>query len=142
MAVKVTDWPKTEGFTDDVSVVVVADWPTTCVKTGDVLVVKLPSPLYTAVIECEATDRFDVVNVATPPASVPAPMRVAPLKNEAAPVAVPAPGATAAMVAVNVTDWPKTEGLADDVTVVVVAAWLTVCESNGEVLPLKFASPP
>ena len=43
-----------------------------------------------------------------------------------APVGVPLPGATALTVAVKVTDSPKTEGLADEVTLLVVAAWLTV----------------
>jgi hypothetical protein len=37
------------------------------------------------------------------------------------PVGTPAPGALAAMVAVNVTDSPNTEGLADDATELVVA---------------------
>ncbi|MFE7546367.1 hypothetical protein [Streptomyces platensis] len=42
------------------------------------------------------------------------------------PVGVPAPGATGATVAVNVTDWPTTDGSGDDVTTVVVDAWFTV----------------
>ena len=39
------------------------------------------------------------------------------------PVGVPAPGATGATAAVTVTGWPKTEGLADEDSAVVVEAW-------------------
>jgi hypothetical protein len=42
--VNVTDWPDTEGFTDEVTEVAVCDWFTVCVRTGDVLVVKLVFP--------------------------------------------------------------------------------------------------
>jgi hypothetical protein len=42
---------------------------------------------------------------------------------------------------VNVTGWPKTDGLTDDVTLVVVPAWLTVWVRTADVLALKFASP-
>ena len=34
------------------------------------------------------------------------------------PVGVPTPGETAATVAVNVTDWPETDGLAEEAKVV------------------------
>ncbi|MDT0459518.1 hypothetical protein RM550_28025, partial [Streptomyces sp. DSM 41527] len=56
------------------------------------------------------------------------------------PVGVPAPGATAATVAVKVTDWPTTDGSGADVTVVVVDAWLTVWVSV-PLEPVKPASP-
>ncbi len=42
------------------------------------------------------------------------------------PVGVPAPGATAATVAVNVTCSPMTDGFGEAVTIVVVLALLTV----------------
>jgi len=42
------------------------------------------------------------------------------------PTGDPFPGATTLTFAVNVTDWPLTEGLADDVSVVKVPAGLTV----------------
>jgi hypothetical protein len=45
VAVKVTLWPKSDGFSDEVSVVVVAGEFTVWVKTADVLVWKLTSPL-------------------------------------------------------------------------------------------------
>jgi len=47
---------------------------------------------------------------------------------------VPAPGATGLTVAVNVTDWPDTDGLADEVSAVVVSDLFTVCVSAAEVL--------
>jgi hypothetical protein len=52
------------------------------------------------------------------------------------------PGATALTVAVNVTVWPRIDGLDEDVRLVMVVfarftVWLTSDES-----PLKFASPP
>ena len=50
VAVKVTDWPKTEGLTEETPAVVVPALLTVCVKLGEVLVLKLASPLYTAVM--------------------------------------------------------------------------------------------
>lgn len=50
------------------------------------------------------------------------PIVVAPSLNVTVPVGLPAPGATAATVAVNVTDCPKFDGFAPDATVVVVLA--------------------
>jgi hypothetical protein len=50
-------------------------------------------------------------------------------------------GDTGLTVAVNVTDWPKTDGLAEEATVVVVEAWFTVWVKLGELLPVKFVSP-
>jgi hypothetical protein len=54
------------------------------------------------------------------------PTVVVPSLKVTVPPGVPAPGATTLTVAVNVTDWPKTEGLADDATPVVVDACATV----------------
>ena len=58
------------------------------------------------------------------------------------PVGVPLPGAAAATVAVKVTDWPKTEGFADDVTEVVVASLVTLWVRIDDTLPVKLPSPP
>src|SRR5689334_21205574 len=58
------------------------------------------------------------------------------------PAGVPDPGATAATVAVNVTDSPNAVGFRDELTVVVVAAWFTTWESVVAVLPAKWLSPP
>lgn len=89
-----------------------------------------------------ATVSAEVENVADPPLRVPVPSVVAPSLNVTVPVGVPLPGATTAMVAVNVTDCPKTDGFADEMTIVVVLGTLTVCVSVEEVLVLKFVSPP
>jgi len=45
VAVKVTDWPDKEGFTEDATAVVVEALFTVSLKLADVLVLKLPSPL-------------------------------------------------------------------------------------------------
>jgi hypothetical protein len=87
-----------------VSAVVVLDWPTDWFTVLLVLVVKFVSPPYTAVIECGPTASALVLNVATPPLSVPVPIVVRPSLNVTVPVGVPAPGVTAATVAVKVTD--------------------------------------
>ena len=73
------------------------------------------------------TPRAVVVNVATPPLSVPEPIGMPPSRNVTGPVGIPAPGATGDTVAVKVTDWPDPEGFTDDVTDVVVLALLTTC---------------
>jgi hypothetical protein len=95
-------------------------------------------------MECGPIASAVVVRLAVPPESVPVPMVVTPSLNVTVPVGVPAPGATAATVAVNVSDWPKTEGFGPVVraTVVVVLAWLTVCETVLELLGPKRAVPP
>jgi hypothetical protein len=51
---------------------------------------------------------------------VPEPMVVVPSLKFTVPPGVPAPGATTATVAVNVTDWPKTDGFTLETSVVVV----------------------
>jgi hypothetical protein len=86
------------------------------VSGDDVLVAKLPSPLYTAVIEWLPTDSDVVLNVAVPLDSVPVPSAIAALsKNVTVPVGVPAFAVT---VAVNVTGWPKLLALSEEVSVV------------------------
>jgi len=52
-------------------------------------------------------------------------------------VGVPPPLVT---VAVNVTDCPKTDGLGDELTAVVVAGLFTTCDFV-PALPVKFESP-
>jgi hypothetical protein len=58
------------------------------------------------------------------------------------PLGVPAPPAVALTVPVNVTDWPDTEGFTDEVTVVAVCDWFTVCVKTGDVLVVKLVFPP
>jgi hypothetical protein len=139
--VKVTDWPNTDGLTEDATVVVVLAWFTICVTAPDVLVVKLLSPLYTAVIECEVTDKAVVANVAVPPLREFVDRAVAPSLKVTVPVGVPLPGEAALTVAVNVTDCPKTVGLVELLSAVVLLSWLTVCVSADDVLVLKLPSP-
>jgi len=79
-----------------------------------------------AVMECGPTARAEVENVALPLLSAPVPNTVAPFLNVTIPVGVPLPGATAATVAVNVTDWPNTDGLCEEITVVELDALFTV----------------
>src|SRR5262249_132933 len=57
------------------------------------------------------------------------------------PVGIPAPGALAVTVAVNVTLWPHIDGLAFDATAVVVADLLTVCVKLLDVLAANLPSP-
>ena len=68
-----------------------------------------------------------VVRVATPLAfKVALPSCDVPSMKVTVPVGIPAPGLTALTVAVKVTNWPTAEELADDESVVVVLAWLTI----------------
>jgi len=61
--------------------------------------------------------------VAVPPDNVTGDPKLLPsITNWTVPVRVPEPGATALTVAVNVTDWPNTDGLVEAVTAVVVEA--------------------
>ena len=78
-----------------------------------------------------------------PELKVPVPTVVPASLNVTVPLGVPAPGDTALTVAVNVTDWPDTDGLAEEATVVVLLAWFTVCVSAELVLSLarKLVSP-
>ena len=82
-----------------------------------------------------------MVNVAWPELSVFVPIGVPPSLKITVPVGVPVPGAVAVTVAVKVTDCLETEGLAEEVTVVVELALLTVCVRVDELLGLKLASP-
>ncbi len=98
---------------------------TVCVKTADVLAASFVSPPYTAVIEWRRS-QMAIAKVATPePFSVPVPRVVAPSLNVTVPVGVPTPGATTLTVAVNVTDWPKSDGLTLEIKAVVVESRFT-----------------
>ncbi len=92
-----------------------------------------------------ATLRAEVENVATPEAFVvPVPNVVAPSLNVTiSPLAtLPVPGELTVTVAVNVTDWPKTDGLTEDASAVVVLAGFTTWDPTDEVLVAKLVSPP
>src|ERR1043165_10274794 len=61
VAVKVTDWPKTEGFCEEAKATALVALLTVCVKVAEMFVLKLPSPLYATVIEWEVTDKVELV---------------------------------------------------------------------------------
>ena len=63
--------------------------------------------------------------------------------NVTFPVGDPLPGAVTLIVAVNVTDWPNTDGIPDVPSATVVSALLTVCAVAGDeaALALKLPSP-
>lgn len=82
-------------------------------------------------IECDPAERVDVLYVALPALSVPVPSVVLPSLNVTVPVA-----ADGVMVAVKVSDEPNVDGFADDATVVVVPALLTVWVNTEDVLLL------
>src|SRR5262249_13387597 len=125
VAVKVTAWPKTDGLVEEVRAVVVLALFTTWVRAPDVLGLKLPSLLYAGGTVCLPRAGEGVLLLAPPPARAPGPPKLAPsIWNCTVPVGVPAPGATAATVAVNVTACPNTDGLADELTAVAVSALL------------------
>ncbi len=76
----------------------------TTVCGAEALALKLPSPAYSAVIECEPAASAAVESVATPaPLSVPVPIVVAPSLNVTTPVATPVEGDCGVTVAVKVT---------------------------------------
>ena len=142
VAVKVTDFPNTDGLAEELADVVVPYF-TVCVSLEEVLPLKFASPPYDALIEWEPTASVLVTNVAWPePFRVPVPRVLEPSLKVTVPVGVPAPGLFAVTVAVKVTDCPDTDGLAEELTSVVVLAFFTVWVSVLEVLPLKVAPPP
>src|SRR5262249_46941770 len=69
------------------------------------------------------------------------PSTVAPSRKVTVPVGAPAPGATAARVAVKVTAWPGVAGLTDGARATAVAARLTVTTAAAEVLSAKLPVP-
>jgi hypothetical protein len=82
-----------------------------------------------AVIEWLPTARLEVETDALPPLKVAVPSEVEPSTNCTVPVATE--GRT---VAVNVTDCPNVEGLTLEERLVVEVAWLTVSDTELEVL--------
>src|SRR5437773_37093 len=90
---------------------------------------------------CEPKASADVFRLAAPePSSATVPKIAAPSLNVTFPVEVPAPGAVAVTVLVNVTDCPKTDGFTDEASELPVAAWLTICVTVPDVLAVKFVS--
>ena len=93
-------------------------------------------------MEWVPTARLEVENATVPPMSVPVPSVAVPSRKVTVPVGVPAPGVFTLTVAVNVTLWPKAEGLVSEATLVVVASGLTVWLRAPEPLAASLVSPP
>src|SRR6185369_10092559 len=128
VTVNVTLCPNTDGLADELTTLVVLALLTVCVKSADVLARKFPSPLYTAVTTCGPTlSELIAPLVALPPLRLTGVPKSDPsILNCTVPLGVPDPGTLALTVAVNVTGWPNTDGLADELTTVVVPSWFTV----------------
>jgi hypothetical protein len=133
----VTFWPKVEGFTEETKAVLLVALLTTCVTVFDVDVALLPSPLYVAVIACDATLSVDSEQPALPLLKATAEHNVvAPSLNVTLPV-----GDWPVTVAVNVTFWPKVEGFTEETKAVLLVALLTTCVTVFEVEPALLPSP-
>lgn len=128
-AVKVTAWLNTEGLAEELMVVVVASLFTTWGE-AESLPLLLPHPVppvKEAVMVLEPTASADVLKAAWPELSTATfeASTVLPSVNVTVPTGTPPVELT---VAVKVTDWPKTDGLGEELTVVVVGvapAWTT-----------------
>src|SRR5579864_2819312 len=135
-AVKVTDWLNTEGLADELTVVVVASLLTTWGEALSLplLLLQPVAPVKVAVMVLLPTARAEVLKAAWPePSTAMFEARtVLPWVNVTVPTGMPEPEVT---LAVKVTDWPNTDGLGEELTVVVVAKFCTVWT----VLPLLAA---
>src|ERR1043166_1437156 len=141
VAENVTDWPNTDGLSDEPSAVSVLALLTVWVTTAEVLLLKLLSPRYTAVMALLLTLSEEVISVAWPDTSALVTSAVAPSRKITLPVGVPEPGGTAATVAVNVTDCPNTDGFTEEFSVVDAADLLTTWVKLVETLLVKPLSP-
>src|SRR5262249_14756124 len=141
VAVNVTLWAAADGLTEETTAVVLLALFTVCVRVP-LLPAKVESPPYDAGMTWLPPARVGVVKEAVVvPALVdrlPCPMLVAPSEKITSPLGLPAP--LPVTVAVKVTLWPQTEGLAEETTTVVLLLLPTVCVS-APVLALKFPSP-
>jgi hypothetical protein len=139
VAVKVTGWPNADGFGDEVKLVLVPARFTTCCTVFDVDPAQSSVSLgaNAAVTEWFPANRSDVVNLATPDSIAAVSSAVLPSLN----VTVPAVQAAAdeVTVAVNVTDWPKVDGLADELSDVAVLALFTSSDRASDVEPVHEA---
>ena len=88
------------------------------------------------------TKSADVEKGAVPePSKKPVPRVANPSMNVTDPVGMPKPGKFAVTLAMNVMNWPKTDGLGEDVTIEVEASPLTICVNEDEVPGVKSLSP-
>jgi hypothetical protein len=87
----------------------------------------------------DPTGKVDVGKLALPAFSVFVAKAVLPFMKATFPVGVPL--TCGKIVAVKVTGFPCTDGLADETNAVLLVALFTTCETVAEVLPVKLASP-
>jgi hypothetical protein len=141
VAVKVTGCPNTDGFGDEVKVVLVSALLTTWgfPLNEPVLPLKLVLALYDVVMVWLPTVKAEVVKLATPPLKVTVPIELPPSRKVTVPPGVPAPGDAAETVAVKVTGCPKTDGLTDELTAVVVLDLLFVRLKDADVATIAVA---
>ena len=142
-AVNVMLRPTIDGLLDEVTSVDVG-WSdaalTTCVTGAELLERKFPVGIYIASMACVPVLSDDVVNVAWPAALRATDRRtVDPCSKFTVPAGVPPPPVHVT-VAVNVTGWPGSEGLFEEVSVAVVSA-TTVCARFAVVLAENDMSP-
>src|SRR2546430_1181322 len=93
-------------------------------------------------MECEATEREEIMKLAWPAVRVLVARDVAPSLKVTVPVGMPMAGLTALSVAVNVIDCPNTDGFTDEITAATLLPLLTVWVRVAEVLALKLPSAP
>ena len=91
LAVKVTDCPKFDGFSDEAKAVVVVALFTTWLTVFDLLGAKFKSPPYTALIAVVLAMSAEVVKLAEPPLNVPVPNTFVPFTNVTVPPSDGAP---------------------------------------------------
>jgi hypothetical protein len=124
------------------TVVVVAAGLTTCDK-APVLDKRLALPPKAAEMECVPTLSDEVLKEAEPPASATEPSVLDPSVKMMVPAGAPVP-AGPVTIAVKVTVWPNEAGFELERSVVVLAAWVTTCDTlpllaGNVVLPLYAA---
>jgi hypothetical protein len=123
VAVSVIGCPKTAGFANETSTVVVpvnAAEFTTSLSTGeDVLPLKVALPVYTAVMGSVPTGREEIISVACPELSELDPIDVPLSLKVTVPVGVTLPE-VALTVAVKVICWPDVDGFKEETTDVCV----------------------
>jgi hypothetical protein len=142
VALKVTLWPNLDGLTDELTEVLVAPCWTVWVRSELALLVKLVLPLYAALMAWSPTLKVEVLVVAWPPLMATGLPATPSIVKVTVPLGVPDAGAVGLTAAVKVTLWPNLDGLAEELTAVVVAPCWTVWVRPALVLPLKFVSDP
>lgn len=117
VAVNFTNCPNTDGFSDDVRLVVLAALLTVCASAAEVLGPYVVLPEYTAVMEWPPTTSAEVASVALPPLTVREPSTAVPSLKDTVPVIVPA--VVELTVAVKITGCSKTVVLTEEARLVV-----------------------